>query len=97
MEKNKKEKVIEILKKQFETSQNFRDDTNLKNEQLIDEVEKYLDENGLYNFSDTDSKVFEIKIYFVQGRQYQSLILKEDGEEKFIFNLTREEAISLIV
>ena len=96
MEKAKKKKVVEILKKQFENSSNFRTDWNLKNEQLIEEVKKYLDENGLYDFIDTDSKYFEIQIYFIEGRQYQSLALKHNGQEKFVFDLTLNETLELI-
>ena len=97
MEETKKQLLAEILKKQFETSQNFRTDTNLKNELLIEEVQKYLDEKGLYDFINTDSKEFEIKVYFIQERQYQNVVLKENGKEKFIFNLSKDELIEIII
>ena len=96
MEKQKKQILVEILKNQFQTSSNFKNDTNLKNKTLIEEVKKYLDENGLYSFIDTDSKHFEIKIYFIQGKQYQSVTLKENGQEKFIFDLSKNELMELI-
>ena len=63
---------------------------------MIEEVQKYLDEKGLYDFVNTDSKEFEIKVYFIQERQYQNVVLKENGKEKFIFNLSKDELIELI-
>ena len=60
---------------------------------MIEEVQKYLDEKGLYDFINTDSKEFEIKVYFIQERQYQNVVLKE----KFIFNLSKDELIELII
>lgn len=96
MEKNKKEKVVEILKKQFESSSNFKTDWNLKNEKLINEVKEYLDENGIYNFIDTESKTYEIKFYFVQGNQFVILELKENGKVKFTFDLDKKEVLELI-
>ena len=69
----------------------------LKNELLIEEVQKYLDEKGLYDFINTDSKEFEIKVYFIQERQYKNVVLKENGKEKFIFNLSKDELIELII
>ena len=64
---------------------------------MIEEVQKYLDEKGLYDFINTDSKEFEIKVYFIQERQYQNVVLKENGKEKFIFNLSKDELIELII
>ena len=96
MEKNKKKKIVELLKKQFENSSNFKTDWNLKDQKLINDVKDFLDENGLYDFVDTDSKSYEIKIYFVQEEQYQSLILKNDGQSKFVFDLTLDETLELI-
>ena len=91
MEKLKKKKVVEILNQQFENSSNFKTDYNLKNENLIKEVEDFLND-----FIDTDTKEFEIKIYFVQEKQYQSLTLKHNNQEKFIFDLTLDETLELI-
>lgn len=96
MEMEKKKILVEILKKQFEESNNFKTDNNLKNEELIQDVKAYLDENGLYDFIDTDIKHYEIKIYFVQGKQCQAVILKYDAEEKFVFDLTKNELFELI-
>ena len=91
MEKLKKKKVVEILNQQFENSSNFKTDYNLKNENLIKEVEDFLND-----FIDTDTKEFEIKIYFIQEKQYQNLTLKHNNQEKFIFDLTLDETLELI-
>lgn len=91
MEKLKKKLVIEILNKQFENNSNFKTDYNLKDENLIKDVQNYLKD-----FIENDVRFFEINIYFVQGKQYQSITLKEAGQTKFTFNLSLEETLQLL-
>lgn len=91
MEKQKKEIVIKILENQFENSSNFKTDYNLKDEKLIKEVQEYLKD-----FNEIDSKFFEVNIYFSQGKQYQSINLKEIGQTKFVFDLSLEETLQIL-
>lgn len=91
MEYQKKEKIIEILNAQFENNSNFKTDYNLKDDKLIQEVQNYLKD-----FIDIDTKEFEINIYFVQSKQCQSINLKEDGQIKFIFDLSLDETLYIL-
>ena len=87
----KKQILVEILK-----NKDFRCDNNLKEEEFITCLNNYLDENGLHSFIDTDSKDFEIKVCFIQGKQYQYVILKETVKEKFVIEITKDELLKLI-
>ena len=42
-----------------------------------------------------DTKQFKIEVYFVQGKQYNSVVLSENAETKFIFEIDKKEFMLL--
>ena len=91
MEKIYKEKMVEVVKNMMQGDKNFLTDWNTIDEKLKSKVEDFLK-----NFIESDSKHYEINMFFVQGKKYYSLDLKEYNKIIYTFDINKNMLLELI-